>query len=371
MFDFGFFVANPEFSADGQSLYFVATPDGVPNIYRMALDGSVNRMTNVLSGVSGITPLTPAMSAAANGTALVFTVFENDRYTIYATDTTRPSTIGAIATDSTSAAVLPPANRRPDTVSRVLQTPTAGLPQPRPYEVEDYRAQLSLDAISQPTIGVGADQFGTYAAGGISFVFSDMLGDHMLGATVQSTSRIEETGAAVMYLNRKQRWNWGASIEHLPFSTGAFAQGTALIDGQSVFVQQTERLTQLNSSVSALAQYPFSRVQRVEFSAGVRRIGFDSKLETQFFSPTTGQLLGEDSQDLPTPDALNLGEFTTALVYDSSIFGATSPILGRSYRFEYTQLAGSLNYGGLLADYRGADLLVARVLPDTSSITCA
>src|SRR5687768_12342604 len=153
---------NPEFAADG-TLFFIATPDGIPNVYRQGRSGSATRVTNVVSGVSGITPLTPAMSAASNGTALVFTVFENDRYNIYATDTTRPSTIGAIATDSTSAAVLPPANRQPDTVARVLQTPTAGLPQPRPYEVTDYDAKLSLDAISQPTIGIGADQFGTYA----------------------------------------------------------------------------------------------------------------------------------------------------------------------------------------------------------------
>lgn len=342
---------NPEFAADG-TLYFIGTPDGIPNVYRQGRTGSATRVTNVVSGVSGITPLTPAMSAAVNAPALVFTAFENDRYTIYAADTTKPTTIGAIATDSNSAAVLPPATRKPDTVTRVLQTPAAGLPQPQPYEVTDYRPQLSLDAISQPTIGIGADQFGTYAAGGISFLFSDMLGDHMLGATVQSTSRIEETGAALMYLNRKQRWNWGAVIEHLPYSTGAFAQGTAVIDGQSVFLQQTQRLTQLNSSVSALAQYPFSRVQRAEFSAGVRRIGFDAELQTQFFSPVTGQLLDEQTQELPRPDALNLGEFTAALVYDSSVFGATSPIVGRSYRLEYSQLGGSLNYGGLLADYR-------------------
>jgi Tol biopolymer transport system component len=342
---------NPEFAADG-TLYFVATPDGIPNVYRQGRTGSATRVTNVVSGVSGITPLTPAMSAASNAAALVFTVFENDRYNIYATDTSRASTIGAIATPTMSAAVLPPANRAPDTVARVLDTPTQGLPQPRTYEVSDYRASLSLDAISQPSVGVGVDQFGTYAAGGISFLFSDMLGDHMLGATVQSTSRIEETGASVMYLNRKSRWNWGAVIEHLPFTTGGFAQGNAVVDGQDVFVQQTYRQTQLNSGVSALVHYPFSRVQRVEFSAGVRRIGFDAELETQLFSPVTGQLFDETTEELPRPDAINLGEATMALVYDSSIFGATSPLVGRSYRFEYSQMAGTLNFGGLLADYR-------------------
>ena len=342
---------NPEFAADG-TLYFIATPDGIPNVYRQGRTGSATRVTNVVSGVSGITPLTPAMSAASNAAALVFTVFENDRYNIYATDTSRASTIGAIATPTMSAAVLPPANRAPDTVARVLDTPAAGLPQPRAYEVSDYRASLSLDAISQPSVGVGVDQFGTYAAGGISFLFSDMLGDHMLGATVQSTSRIEETGASVMYLNRKRRWNWGAVVEHLPFTTGGFAQGNAVVDGQNVFVQQTFRQTQLNSGVSALVHYPFSRVQRVEFSAGVRRIGFDAELETQLFSPATGQLLDETTEELPRPDAINLGEATMALVYDSSIFGATSPLVGRSYRFEYSQMAGTLNFGGLLADYR-------------------
>jgi Tol biopolymer transport system component len=342
---------NPEFAADG-TLYFIATPDGIPNVYRQGRTGSATKVTNLVSGVSGITPLTPAISAAANAPALVFTVFENDRYNIYATDTTRPSIVGALATETMSAAVLPPASRQADTVARVLQTPTAGLPPARTYEVNDYRARLSLDAITQPTIGIGADQFGTYAAGGISLLFSDMLGDHLVGATVQSTSRIEETGAAAMYLNRRHRWNWGFMLEHLPYTTGGFAQGVTVVDGQQAVVQQTLRVTQINSGASLLTHYPFSRVQRAEFSAGVRRIGFDAELETLFFNGFTGQLFDEQVEDLPRPDALNLGEATAALVYDSSIFGATSPLTGRRYRFEYSQMAGSLTYGGLLADFR-------------------
>ena len=49
---------------------------------------------------------------------------------------------------------------------------------------------------------------------------------------------------------------------------------------------------------------------------------------------------------------LNLGETSAALVYDTSVFGATSPILGQRYRFEYSQTAGSLMYSGALVDYR-------------------
>ncbi len=345
--------SNPEFGPDG-SLYFVATPDGVPNVYRLTTPsrgGTPTRVTNLVSGVSGITPLTPALSVAAAANALVFTVFENDDHNIYAADTTRPSTVGALAS-AANAAVLPPANRKPDTVARLLESGATGLPQPQSYEVADYRAKLQLEGISQPTIGVGADRFGAYAAGGISFVFADLLNDHMIGATVQSTSRVQETGAQAVYLNRKSRWNWGAVVEHIPYVTGGFGQGLDVVDGQQVIVQQTVRVTQINSGVSAIAQYPFSKVQRAEFTAGARRIGFDAELETQLFSPFTGQLFDERREELDRPDAIHLGEATAALVYDSSIFGATSPLVGRRYRFEYSQVAGTLTYGGFLADYR-------------------
>jgi hypothetical protein len=346
--------SNPEFGADG-SLYFVATPDGVPNVYRLsnaAGGGTPTRVTNLISGVSGITPLTPAMSAASSANTIVFTVFENDHHNIYAADTTRPSTVGALASAATNAAVLPPANRKPDTVARLLESGTTGLPQPRDYEVADYRAKLELEGMSQPAIGVGADRFGTYAAGGISFVFADLLNDHMIGATVQSTSRIQETGGQAVYLNRKSRWNWGAVAEHIPYVTGGFAQGLAIVDGQQVIVQETLRVTQLNSGVSAIALYPFSKVHRAEFTVGARRIGFDAELETQLFSPITGQLFDERREELDRPDSINLAEATAALVYDSSIFGATSPLVGRRYRFEYSQNTGTLTYGGFLADYR-------------------
>jgi len=183
-------------------------------------------------------------------------------------------------------------------------------------------------------------------------MFSDLLANHMFGATVQSTNRIEETGAQAMYLNRTSRWNWGLIVEHLPYVTGSYGQGLTDVNGQTYIVQEAVRITQLNSGASAIAQYPFSQVQRVEFSAGARRIGFGAEVETQFFSPSSGQLIDRQTENLPHPEAINLGEASAALVYDSSIYGATSPLVGGRYRFEYSQEAGTLTYGGVLADYR-------------------
>jgi len=342
---------NPEFAADG-SLYFVATPDGIPNVYRMQEGSAPVRVTNILSGVAGITPLTPSMSVASAAPGLVFTVFEHDEYRIYAASTERQATAGALAASGIDNAVLPPANRRTDLVAEALQDAAGGLPPPAAQAAEDYKAKLQLDAIGQPTAGVGMDQFGAYAAGGVSFLFSDMLGEHTLGATLQLTSRFEETGGQVAYINRKSRWNWGVIAEQIPYTTGGFGQGLTVVNGQEAILQETLRVTEINQGLSGIAQYPFSRVQRFEFSAGGRRISYDSQIERLLFSPFTGDLLDEQIEELPRPDALNLGEASAALVYDSSVFGATSPLVGQRYRLEYTQLAGSVNYAGVLADYR-------------------
>jgi hypothetical protein len=167
------------------------------------------------------------------------------------------------------------------------------------------------------------------------------------------SGRVEEIGGAVMYINRSSRWNWGLVGESTPYVYGSFAQGfTRDPNGNLVFAEQEQRITQTNRGISGIAQYPFSRAHRVEFAGGVRRISFDRELRTFYFSPDTGRLIDDVKEDLPRPDNLNLGEMSTALVYDSSVFGVASPILGQRYRLEYTQSAGSLNYGGVLLDYR-------------------
>jgi hypothetical protein len=344
---------NPEFAADGRSLFFIAAPDGVPNVYRADLaSGATSQITNVLSGVSGITPLTPALSVSAAAPGLVFTVFESDDYNIYRTDSPQPLAGRTATAVDRSAAVLPPSNRREGDVAQLLQSPTVGLPPRVDYQVREYQPRLSLDAVGQPTVGIGADRFGAFGAGGLSFMWSDMLGNHQLGTTIQVTNRFEEIGGAVGYINRTHRWNWGLVGEQTPYVTGFFAQGLTTVDGNTVFVEETHRVTQINRAVSGLFQYPFSRAHRFELAGGVRRISFDRDIESLFFSPTTGQFLGDQQEELPRPDSLNLGETSAALVYDSSVFGATSPIIGQRYRFEFSQAAGSLLYSGFLTDYR-------------------
>ena len=219
---------NPEFTADGLGMFFIATPDGIPNIYRTDLSsGRTTRITNVLSGVSGITPLTPALSVASKGSAVVFTVFEDDKYSIYATTDKDTGAAATTALNAQNAAILPPLTRRQNDVDvlQMLQTPTAGLPAAADYPDKDYSAKLGLDVVAQPTVGVGVDRWGAYGAGGITFIWSDVLGNHELATTVQMTNRFEDIGGAVMYLNRTHRWNWGVIGEQSPYPFSEFQQG--------------------------------------------------------------------------------------------------------------------------------------------------
>ena len=49
---------------------------------------------------------------------------------------------------------------------------------------------------------------------------------------------------------------------------------------------------------------------------------------------------------------LNLGTTSAAYVFDTSVFGATSPVQGQRYRLEASPTFGTLNFSGFLADYR-------------------
>jgi len=82
--------------------------------------------------------------------------------------------------------------------------------------------------------------------------------------------------------------------------------------------------------VAGLVAYPFNRAQRLEFQGGVTQVSFDQITRTQAFSPSTGILFQDDTQETPFGDTLTLATSSAAIVYDTASYGATSPILGRT-----------------------------------------
>jgi Tol biopolymer transport system component len=343
---------DPQWSADGKALYFVSDRGGISNIYRTEIGGATTQLTNFLTGVSGITELSPALSVANN--RLVFSAFEDNGYTIYALETPEQLAGAPLQDLPTNAAVLPPRREGAGPVYTLLQNDTLGLPPETAVAIpaEDYKPKLGVDYAGQPVIGVGKDPFGTYAVGGISMVFSDMLGNHTLYTGAQVTNRFDEFGATAAYINRTHRWNWGASIDQTPYVWRSYTAGVGVSQGVPVYVENESRFLQIDRSVGGLISYPFSRALRVDFSGGGRNIAYKQDVRSRTYDFNSGQQIAEDTTELPSPDDLLFGEGSAALVFDTSIMGATSPIRGSRYRLELGQSAGNITFTNLTADVR-------------------
>jgi hypothetical protein len=87
-------------------------------------------------------------------------------------------------------------------------------------------------------------------------------------------------------------------------------------------------------------------------SGGVRQIGLKQDLRSRTYDFRTGQLIAQEDSSIAQFEDLNLGQASAALVFDTSIFGVTSPIRGSRSRLEVSQSTGSLRYTGALADMR-------------------
>jgi hypothetical protein len=345
---------NPQWSPDGGSLYFVADPAGIPNIYRVRLaDGELRQVTNLFTGVSGITETSPAFSVAQRGGRMAYSVFRTNGFELYAVDSAdvlagRPAP--PVATRL--AATLPPVNRENATLVHLLNDPDTGLPGDTTFATRPYKPGLSLTAVGQPSLVAGSSEFGTYVGGGLSLYWSDELGNRNLITGLQVNGGLKDITGIVAYQNMGHRLNWGAVVQQVPYLTGAFAAGVTDVTGQQLYVEQELLQRQTNRDLQGFVSYPFNTAKRVELSAGYSNISFDNELHTQGFSTVTGDQVLDTKDNLPAGSALNLGVASAAFVYDNSFTGATGPILGQRYRLQVSPTVGSLNFTSALADYR-------------------
>ena len=51
-------------------------------------------------------------------------------------------------------------------------------------------------------------------------MFGDQLSDRQIFAAIQANGTVKDIGGALQYYNMKNRWNWGAGVEHIPYLTG-------------------------------------------------------------------------------------------------------------------------------------------------------
>ena len=367
---------NPQWTPDGRSLCFIADPDGIANLYRLDLEGGhLEPLTNLLTGVSGLTHLSPALTVARQSGQIVFSAYDAGDFELFRLNEARLS--GGIPHDSLPAAPVAGADSvatgRGAAHDSLAAAPATLPPSPRAraawvdsartavaavdtmsFSSGRYRPRLTLDYVSQPSLGVSAGSSGVGVGGGAGLYWSDMLGDHELVTLLQVTNVggnvLNNTAAAVAYQDLRSRWSWGLQASQIPYITQYYIAGLDSITGRNVEEEHT--VWQIERALMGSVSYPFSRFSRVEFSAGVRNISFANRVRRIEYDNTTTSLDETLNNPYGNPASLNLAGGGVALVHDSGVFGGTSPVMGQRYRFEVSGLGGSIQYHDVLADYR-------------------
>jgi hypothetical protein len=341
--------ANPQWSHDGRTIWFIADADGRPNVYRLDVQsGRSERLTDSATGIVGITPTSPALSVAATGRAAV-SLFRNSGYEIQFIDLPEMTPVESDA--RTDLARLPPVDRAASTVAALLAQPS-GLAAPSTLTEEPYKPRFGLVEIGQQ-VGVSTSStFGTAVSGGIGMAFSDILGNHLLNVGLAVNGGVRDIGGSVSYINRTNRWNWGVFGERLPLLSGTVDTFISSQNGQPVIVQNTELFRQTYTQTGALVAYPFSRSSRIEFQGAAQHIGFTSDVESLIFDPFSGNLIDRITNTDEVAPSLTLFNTTGSFVRDTAAFGAVSPIIGQRVRLDVTRTSGDLSFLELSEDAR-------------------
>ena len=346
---------DPHWSQDGDNLYFVSDGDGTNNVYRVVLaDGSIFKVTDVSTGVSGVTALSPALAVAGPANQLAFSVYHHGAYEIHVVDAAHGSRLHAtpaVADDQSHETVRPLAATPPERmVAGAVTPPTFGLQDGSQFTSRPYRARLSLDRVVQPYVTAGGGGRGSALRGGVALSFGDMLGDQKVQTALQVGKSRDDFAYQVNYLNMRSRWNWGVLMSQVPWSTGSTISHGMI--GEPQVVRETDVRREVHRRIHGAAVYPFNRARRFELSGGLQAIGVGSQTITSAYSGFTGRLMNQTTVDNPADPTLWLGEAHAALVHDTATFGPTSPILGRRYRFAVAPTFGALTFATVTSDYR-------------------
>jgi hypothetical protein len=321
----------------GGDLYFVSDAGGTSNVFRLEMSsGRVHRMTDVRTGVSGVAALSPTLSVATAAGRLTYSVYADGAYEIR----TMPLAGGAVHQGA-------------------ISTPSpayagAGAPSDigaaQPFSSARYRGGLSLDGIGQPYLSAGGGALGGFFRAGMSVSFSDLLQQRQLQTAIQVGTRARDFAVQSAFVQRRARWTWGMVGAQMPAVFGSTRSGSPA-DGSTI-VRETLSMRQTHRQGMALAAYPFSRFQRLELTGGIHAVSFTGELRTRSYTRRSGALVNEETTRVPAPRGVMLAESAAALVYDTSVTGATAPVLGRRSRFELAPTVGDLSFVTLTADYR-------------------
>src|SRR3989442_1436057 len=395
---------NPAWAQEGRSLAFVSDRNGISNIFLYELsDGKIYQLTDVFTGVSGITALSPCLSWAHEADRLAFAYYEDGEYNVYAVDNPRslkrqpyqapaaPPVTSLLAAQrralggptATLASTAAPADSGPRAGTSVYRSPAGfrasgttpqtsdsgaapgpvsvkslldsspALPDTSEFTFKAYHTRFSPDYVARPTIGYERDNFGRGFFGGTAISLSDILGNHTMVFSGSVNGRLSEAQVLAAYINQAHRLNWafGGSQQPLYYylPTNVAANPDDASGSTFILTPRIERF--VIRDVFAQGFYPFSRFTRVEMGAHFSNIT-QAVLQQDFIQDRLGN-------SAPIADPVTISGASVsyygpqlALVHDNSLFGWVGPFAGSRWRLEASPTFGALQFTSGLVDWR-------------------
>ena len=358
---------NPCYDAEGK-VYFVSDRDGFRNLYRYDFNNELYQMTDLKTGISGISRYAPAISVSWSSDKIAFTHYFQRSYDIYQVRSDRLLFKKVFPEDvNFDAGTLPGGDQElPQVITDNLEhldmhTPYAD----SLYVQKRYEGNFKLDYMFSGGLGVSVGGIGTRTglAGGIGMIFSDILGNHQLYTTIAINGDIYDFGGAAQYVNQKSRIGWGFAASHIPSRAGFYGVPYRdTIDGYPLIVQEENILRVFEDQVSGLLQLPVNKHLRLEGALGMNYRFFRLDRRDIYYDEN-GFYVGEgDRERVPLDDEITVGGFeirktvffnnNIAVVGDKSTFGMTSPLDGYRFRFDFTNYFGGYNFQLFTADMR-------------------
>ncbi|NLE34114.1 MAG: tolB protein precursor, partial [Bacteroidales bacterium] len=224
----GAYNMNPAFSSDDRHIFFLSDADGFRNMYKYEVEtGRLLRLTSYMTGVSGITPYSPAMSWSRDGDKTVYNYYIKNSYHIVVADVDdfKPSEADGSVINLDAGTLPPLAHAAANLIDSTLYSRKVVEPLPdNSVKHLPYKPKFKLDYISNnANVGVSTGIYRNNLGGSINMIFSDMIGDNQLYSSLSLNGEIYDFAGQAAYISQKGRIKWGTAVSHIPYRAGTMS----------------------------------------------------------------------------------------------------------------------------------------------------